>query len=92
MVTVPKFAQRKSGGPPLVVLTAYDAPTAQAAEAAGVDAILVGDSLGNVILGERDTLRVTVDDMVHHTRAVSRVRERALLIADMRNKSLVTKG
>lgn len=83
MVTVPKFVQRKTGGPPLVVLTAYDAPTAQAAEAAGVDAILVGDSLGNVILGERDTLRVTVDDMVHHTRAVSRVRERALLIADM---------
>jgi len=83
MVTVPRFAQRKSGGPPLVVLTAYDAPTAQAAEAAGVDALLVGDSLGNVILGQRDTLRVTVDDMVHHTRAVSRVRERALLIADM---------
>jgi 3-methyl-2-oxobutanoate hydroxymethyltransferase len=83
MVTVPKFAQRKSGGPPLVVLTAYDAPTAQAAEAAGVDALLVGDSLGNVILGERNTLRVTIDDMVHHTRAVSRVRERALLIADM---------
>jgi 3-methyl-2-oxobutanoate hydroxymethyltransferase len=83
MVTVPKFAQRKSGGPPLVVLTAYDAPTAQAAEAAGVDAILVGDSLGNVILGHRDTLRVSIDDMVHHTRAASRGRERALLIADM---------
>lgn len=83
MFTVPKFAQRKSDGPPLVVLTAYDAPSAQAAEAAGVDALLVGDSLGNVLLGECDTLRVTVDDMVHHTRAVSRVRERALLIADM---------
>jgi 3-methyl-2-oxobutanoate hydroxymethyltransferase len=83
VVTVPKFSQRKSAGPPLVVLTAYDAPSAQAAEAAGVDAVLVGDSLGNVILGERDTMRVTVDDMVHHTRAVSRVRERALLIADM---------
>jgi 3-methyl-2-oxobutanoate hydroxymethyltransferase len=83
MVTVPKFVQRKSGGPSLVVLTAYDAPTAQAAEAAGVDAILVGDSLGNVILGQRDTMRVSVDDMVHHTRAVSLVRERALLIADM---------
>jgi len=83
MVTVPKFVQRKSGGPSLVVLTAYDAPTAQAAEAAGVDALLVGDSLGNVILGQRDTMRVTVDDMVHHTRAVSSVRERALLIADM---------
>jgi 3-methyl-2-oxobutanoate hydroxymethyltransferase len=83
MVTAPKFAQRKSGGPPLVVLTAYDAPTAQAAEAAGVDALLVGDSLGNVILGQSNTLRVTVDDMVHHTRAVAAVRERALLIADM---------
>lgn len=83
LVTVPKFSQRKSAGPALVVLTAYDAPTAQAAEAAGVDALLVGDSLGNVILGGRDTLRVTMDDMVHHTRAVANVRERALLIADM---------
>jgi len=83
MVTVPKFVERKSGGLPLVVLTAYDAPSALAAEAAGVDALLVGDSLGNVLLGERDTLRVTVDDIVHHTRAVSRVRERCLLIADM---------
>ena len=83
MVTVPQFAQRKSTGPPLVMLTAYDAPSAQAAEAAGVDALLVGDSLGNVILGARDTLRVSMDDMVHHTRAVASVRERALLIADM---------
>lgn len=83
MVTVPKFAGRKNNGPPLVVLTAYDAPTAQAAESAGVDALLVGDSLGNVILGRDGTLRVTVDEIIHHTRAVARVRQHALLIADM---------
>ena len=82
-MTVPKFRQRKGDGPPLVVLTAYDQPTALAAETAGVDALLVGDSLGNVLLGYTDTLHVTLDDMVHHARAVGRARRRALLIIDM---------
>lgn len=82
-MTVPTFSRRKGEGPPLVVLTAYDAPSAMAAEAAGVDALLVGDSLGNVLLGHDSTIRVTMDDMVHHTRAVSRVRRQALLIGDM---------
>jgi 3-methyl-2-oxobutanoate hydroxymethyltransferase len=67
----------------LVVLTAYDVPTAQAAEAGGVDALLVGDSLGNVLLGHENTLPVTLDDMIHHATAVGRAREQALLIVDM---------
>jgi 3-methyl-2-oxobutanoate hydroxymethyltransferase len=82
-VTVPKFRARKRIGPPLVMLTAYDAPGTSAAEAAGVDALLVGDSLGNVLLGYETTLPVTMDDMLHHARAVGRTRQRALLIADM---------
>jgi 3-methyl-2-oxobutanoate hydroxymethyltransferase len=82
-MTVPAFRARKNDGPPLVVLTAYDVPTATAAEAGGVDAILVGDSLGNVLLGLDTTLRVTLDDMVHHGRAAARARTSALLILDM---------
>jgi 3-methyl-2-oxobutanoate hydroxymethyltransferase len=82
-MTVPSFLARKRSGTPLVVLTAYDAWTAAAAEAGGVDAILVGDSLGMVMLGHETTLPVTMDDMVHHTAAVGRVRRRTLLIADM---------
>jgi 3-methyl-2-oxobutanoate hydroxymethyltransferase len=83
--TIPDFRRRKrrQGGPPLTVLTAYDAPSAMTAEAGGVDAILVGDSLGNVLLGHETTLPVTMDEMIHHTRAVARVRRRALLIGDM---------
>jgi 3-methyl-2-oxobutanoate hydroxymethyltransferase len=82
-MTVPEFRRRKREGPPLVVLTAYDAPSASVAEAAGVDALLVGDSLGNVLLGHDNPLAVTMDDMLHHARAVGRVRRRALLVADM---------
>ncbi len=82
-MTVPAFRARKDTGDPLVVLTAYDAPSAQAAEEGGVDALLVGDSLGNVLLGHPTTLRVTLDDMAHHAAAVGRVRRRALLIVDM---------
>jgi len=81
--SVPDFAGRKGQGPPLVVLTAYDVPTTRAAEAGGVDALLVGDSLGNVLLGYETTLPVTLDDMIHHARAVGRARQRALLIVDM---------
>ena len=82
-VTVPRFVKRKQDGLPLVMLTAYDLASTLAAEAAGVDALLVGDSLGNVILGHESTLPVTLDDMVHHGRAVGRARRRALLILDM---------
>jgi 3-methyl-2-oxobutanoate hydroxymethyltransferase len=82
-LTVPAFRDRKGQGPPLVVLTAYDAPGAVTAEAAGVDALLVGDSLGNVLLGYPNTLPVTMDEMLHHARAVGRVRQNSLLIGDM---------
>lgn len=71
-VTVPLFQERKSTGVPLVVVTAYDAPQGRLADAAGVDAILVGDSLAMVALGYDSTLPVTLDDMLHHTRAVAR--------------------
>ncbi len=83
MLTVPAFRARKGTGQPLVVLTAYNAMTADAAEAAGVDALLVGDSLGMVELGYDSTLPVTMDDMLHHAKAVGRRRREALLIIDM---------
>jgi 3-methyl-2-oxobutanoate hydroxymethyltransferase len=82
-MTVPRFRERKGSGPPLVVLTAYDAVTAEVAEAGGVDAMLVGDSLGNVLLGYESTMPVQMDEMLHHARAVGRVRRRALLVGDM---------
>jgi len=82
-ITVPSFRQRKGNGPPLVVLTAYDAVSTSVAEAGGVDAILVGDSLGNVLLGFDSTMPVQMEEMLHHARAVGRTRERALLIVDM---------
>ena len=82
-ITVPQFRKRKRGGSRLVVLTAYDVPTATVAEAGGVDALLVGDSLGNVLLGYETTLSVSLDEMIHHARAVGRARQRALLIVDM---------
>ena len=83
MMTIPVFRARKGAGPPLVVLTAYDAPSALAAEAAGVDALLVGDSLGMVELGHPSTLQVTMAAMLHHAAAVGRCRREALLVADM---------
>lgn len=67
----------------IVCVTAYDAPSAQMADAAGVDVVLVGDSVGNVVLGYESTLPVTIADMVHHTRAVARGVQRALVVADM---------
>jgi 3-methyl-2-oxobutanoate hydroxymethyltransferase len=82
-MTVPEFRSRKGHGPPLAVLTAYDVPSAEAAEEGGVDALLVGDSLGNVLLGQPTTLTVTLDDMIHHARAVGRARKSALLVVDM---------
>jgi 3-methyl-2-oxobutanoate hydroxymethyltransferase len=80
---VPDFAARKRQGEKIVMLTAYDATMARLLDRAGVDALLVGDSLGTVILGLDTTLPVTLDAVVHHTRAVSRGAERAFVIADM---------
>ncbi len=82
-LTMSVFARRKKQGRKLVVLTAYDLTSALIAAAGGVDAILVGDSLGMVVLGYENTLPVTVDDMVHHCKAVVRARPRVPVIADM---------
>ena len=80
---VPDFSARKRQGEKIVMLTAYDATMARLLDRAGVDALLVGDSLGTVILGLETTLPVTLDAMVYHTRAVVRGAERAFVIADM---------
>ncbi|MFZ1614313.1 MAG: 3-methyl-2-oxobutanoate hydroxymethyltransferase [Holophaga sp.] len=82
-VSVPDFARFKAQGRRIVMTTAYDVPTARIADAAGVDAILVGDSLGNVCLGFDNTLPVTMEMMLHHLQAVARAHPRALLLADM---------
>ena len=79
----PDVVARKGSGTPLVMVTAYDAPSARAVDTAGVDMILVGDSVAMVVLGYDDTLHVTVDDMVHHTGAVARTKPRALVVADL---------
>jgi 3-methyl-2-oxobutanoate hydroxymethyltransferase len=82
-VTVPVLLASKGRGERLVCLTAYDYPTARIVDEAGTDIILVGDSLGNVVLGYDNTVPVSLDDMVRHTRAVRRGVQRALLVADM---------
>ena len=88
--TVPDLLQRKtraadshSKGEKITCLTAYDYPTARLLDEAGVDVILVGDSLGMVVLGHENTLAVTIEEMLHHTRAVRRGTRRALVVADM---------
>ncbi len=82
-ITAPAFRALKEAARPIVVITAYDYHGARLVEAAGVDAILVGDSLGMTVLGHGSTLPVTMDDMVRATAAVSRATSRALVIADM---------
>ena len=82
-VTVKTFAEKKKAGEPIVVVTAYDFPQALACDAAGVDAVLVGDSVANTTLGRPDTLSMTMDEMIHHTRAVGRAVKRTLVIGDM---------
>jgi 3-methyl-2-oxobutanoate hydroxymethyltransferase len=82
-VTTRAFREKKERGEPISMLTAYDYPTALAMEQAGVDAILVGDSLGMVVLGYENTLPVTMEEMLHHCRAVARGAKMALLIGDM---------
>jgi len=82
-VTVPALAEMKRQGKPISALTAYDYATSRLVDEAGVDLILVGDSLAMVVLGHENTLAVTVDEMLHHTRAVRRAVRRALVVADM---------
>ncbi len=81
-VTVPDVRAAK-GGSRIKMVTAYDAPSARIADKAGADIILVGDSVGNVVLGRRSTLEVTLDDMVRHGAAVASTRPRALVVGDM---------
>jgi 3-methyl-2-oxobutanoate hydroxymethyltransferase len=81
--TAPGIRSRKGSGVPLVMVTAYDAPTARVADAADVDMILVGDSLAMVVLGYDDTLQVTIDDMAHHVAAVARAKPRPMIVGDM---------
>jgi 3-methyl-2-oxobutanoate hydroxymethyltransferase len=81
-VTVPAILARK-GGPKLKVVTAYDTPSAQIADRAGADIILVGDTLAHVVLGFEDTLPATVEIMVHHTAAVARAKPDALVLGDL---------
>jgi 3-methyl-2-oxobutanoate hydroxymethyltransferase len=83
VVNAPAVRARKGSGEPLVMVTAYDAPSARIASDARVDMILVGDSLAMVVLGYDDTLSVTVDDMAHHVAAVARVKPDPMVIADM---------
>src|SRR4249919_3972529 len=84
-ITAPAVSARKvhSGADPLVMVTAYDAPSARIADEGGVDLILVGDSVAMVVLGYDDTLSVTIDDMVHHTAAVARTRPNAMIVGDL---------
>jgi 3-methyl-2-oxobutanoate hydroxymethyltransferase len=84
-MTVPAVRGRKrsAGHPPLVMVTSYDTPSARIADEAGVDIILVGDTLADNVLGYEDTLHVTIADMAHHVAAVARAKPRALVVGDM---------
>lgn len=82
-VTIPALRAMKEAGEKIAMLTAYDWPTALLLDRAGIDVLLVGDSVGNNILGYSDTIPVTMDEMIHHTKAVRRGVKRALLVGDM---------
>lgn len=82
-VTIRTLAERKAAGEPITMVTGYDYPTAVALDRAGIDSILVGDSLGMVVLGYETTLPVTMEDMLHHCKAVARGASSSLLIGDM---------
>lgn len=82
-MTIPEFQQHKRDKKKLIVVTAYDALFARIVEQAGINAILVGDSLGVVVQGKPNTLSVTMDDMLYHTRLVAGAAQRALVIGDM---------
>src|SRR5947209_746674 len=82
-VTINSIQEKKQQGTPITCLTAYDYSTSHLVDQAGIDMILVGDSRAMVVLGYENTLPITVDEMLHHVRAVKRGVKRALVIADM---------
>ena len=82
-VTVATIREMKQNGEPITMITAYDVAMSRNVNEAGVDMILVGDSLGNVILGYNSTVPVTMDEMIHHTKAVMRGNSTALVVGDM---------
>lgn len=82
-VTVPSLLKKKKAGEKITALTAYDYPIAKIVDSAGIDVILVGDSVGMVVLGYENTIPVTMEEMIHHTKAVVRGTKRALVIGDM---------
>jgi 3-methyl-2-oxobutanoate hydroxymethyltransferase len=82
-VTAPSLAKRKARGEPIAMLTAYDFTFARIFDTAGIDVLLVGDSLGNVVQGHDTTLPVTLDETIYHTRLVARAASRALVVADL---------
>ena len=81
--TVSTFKEQKANGDKITMLTAYDYSTAKLVDSSGINGILVGDSLGMVMLGYEDTLSVTMEDMIHHTAAVCRGAKNALVVGDM---------
>jgi 3-methyl-2-oxobutanoate hydroxymethyltransferase len=81
--TIPDIQKMKADGEKITMLTCYDYPTARILDACGVDVILIGDSVGVVVSGYDNTLPVTMDEMLYHTRAVMRAAPRALVVADM---------
>ncbi|MBV9672606.1 MAG: 3-methyl-2-oxobutanoate hydroxymethyltransferase [Verrucomicrobia bacterium] len=83
MTTIQSILDRKGSGQAIAALTAYDYPTARLLDEAGVDILLVGDSLGMTVLGHPDTTQVRLEDILHHTRAVVRARPSALVVADL---------
>lgn len=89
-LTAARLLSRKGQGTPIAALTAYDYPLTKLLDQAGVPVILVGDSLGMVVLGYPDTTHVTMADMEHHLRAAARARPRALLVGDMPYRSYDT--
>src|SRR5271156_4959156 len=82
-VRVPDLARMKAARQPITMLTAYDFPFARIFDNCGVDVLLIGDSLAMAVRGEDNTLAVTIDEIIYHTRAVARARRRALIVADM---------
>ena len=82
-ITIPSLKEKKKRGEKIIALTAYDFPTAKIVDEEGIDLILIGDSLGMVVLGYENTIPVTMDEMIHHTKAVARASRRALLVGDM---------